>query len=44
MTNDIILQAISAKELEDMLRNMVRAEFEAMSEEIQRVVGEKMIW
>ena len=40
MTNDIILQAISAKELEDMLRNMVRAEFEAMSEEIQRVVGE----
>jgi hypothetical protein len=40
MMNDIILQAISTKDLEDLLRKLVRAEFEAMNEEIQRVMGE----
>jgi hypothetical protein len=40
MTNDIILQAISTQDLEDLLRKLVRAEFEAMNEEIQRVMGE----
>lgn len=40
MMNDIILQAISTKELEEMLRTLVRTEFEAMNEELQRVIGE----
>lgn len=40
MTNDIILQAMSTKDLEDMLRNLVRTEFSVMNEEIQRVIGE----
>ena len=40
MTNDIILQAISTKELEDMLRTLIRSEFEAMNVELQRIMGE----
>ena len=40
MTNDIILQAISTKDLENMLRTLVRTEFEAMNEELQRTMGE----
>ena len=40
MTNDIILQAISTKELEEMLRTLIRSEFEAMNEELQRIMGE----
>lgn len=40
MMNDIILQAISAKDLEEMLRTLVRHEFEAMNEELQRIIGE----
>ena len=40
MTNDIILQAISTQDLEDMLRNLVRTELQAMNVELQRVIGE----
>ena len=40
MTNDIILQTISKKELEQMLRTLIRSEFEAMNEELQRIMGE----
>ena len=40
MTNDIILQAISTKDLENMLRALVRTEFETMNEELQRIIGE----
>ena len=40
MTNEIILQAMSVKNLEDIIRNLVRAEFETMNNEIQRVIGE----
>ena len=40
MMNDIILQAISTKELEDTLRTLIRSEFEAMNEELQRIMGE----
>lgn len=40
MESNIILQAISTRELEDMLRRLVRAEFEAMNLELQRVIGE----
>lgn len=40
MENNIILQAISTKELEDMLRRLVRAEFDEMNVELQRVIGE----
>ena len=40
MTNEIILQAMSTNELKEMIRELVRSEFSAMSEEIQRVIGE----
>ena len=40
MKNEIILQAISIKELEEIIRNLVRAEFESMNQEMQRVLGE----
>ena len=40
MTNDIILQAISTQELEDLLRSLVRAEFQSMNTELQRIIGE----
>ena len=40
MTNDIILQAISTKDLEEIIRTLVRSEFKAMNEELQRVIGE----
>ncbi|NET37017.1 MAG: helix-turn-helix domain-containing protein [Cyanothece sp. SIO1E1] len=40
MTNDIILQAISTKDLEEIIRTLVRTEFKAMNEELQRVIGE----
>ncbi|MEL7196394.1 MAG: hypothetical protein AAFO96_28430 [Bacteroidota bacterium] len=40
MTNDIILQTISTQELEDLLRSLVRAEFQSMNIELQRIIGE----
>ena len=40
MTNEIILQAISTEELEDLLRSLVRAEFQNMNMELQRIIGE----
>lgn len=40
MKNEIILQAISIKELEEIIRNLVRTEFESMNQEMQRVLGE----
>lgn len=40
MTNEIILQAMSVKNLEDIIRNLVRTEFETMNNEIQRVIGD----
>ncbi|WP_367389050.1 hypothetical protein [Lewinella sp. LCG006] len=40
MTNEIILQAITTQELEELLRSLVRAEFQAMNTELQRVIGE----
>jgi hypothetical protein len=40
MTNDIILQALSTKDLEAMLRELVRTEFASMNEELQRIIGE----
>lgn len=40
MANDIILQAISTTDLENLLRNLVRTEFESMNEELQRVIGD----
>lgn len=40
MNNDIILQAISTEDLENLLRNLVRKEFETMNEELQRIIGE----
>jgi len=40
MANEIILQSMSKQELEAMLRELVRTEFNTMNEEIQRVIGE----
>ena len=41
MKNDnIILHAITPNELKDMLRELVKEEFEFMNQEIQRVIGE----
>lgn len=40
MANEIILQSMSKQELEAMLRELVRTEFNMMNEEIQRVIGE----
>jgi hypothetical protein len=38
--NDIILQAISIQYFKDMLREMIRNEFNTMNDELQRVLGE----
>ena len=40
MANEIILQSMSKQELEAMLRELVRTEFNTMNEEIQRIIGE----
>ena len=40
MANDIILQAISTKDLENLLRELVRSEFESMNEELQQMIYE----
>jgi len=40
MANDIILQAISTEDLEELLRTLVRAEFSSINEELQRIIGE----
>ena len=38
--NNIILHSISPHELEELLRTIIREEFEEMNKEIQRVIGE----
>lgn len=38
--NNIILHAITPTELKEMLRSLVKEEFEIMNVEVQRVIGE----
>jgi len=38
--NNIILHSITPAELKDMLRTMIREEFQEMNREVQRVIGE----
>ncbi|GJM35925.1 MAG: hypothetical protein DHS20C18_49260 [Saprospiraceae bacterium] len=38
--NNIILHAITPAELKEMLRTMVKEEFQEMNSEVQRVIGE----
>ncbi|MFM9949465.1 MAG: hypothetical protein ACKV1O_16125 [Saprospiraceae bacterium] len=40
MTNEIILQAMSVKELEGLLHKLIHEEFETINVELQRVIGE----
>lgn len=38
--NNIILHSVTPTELKEMLRSLVREEFELMNNEVQRVIGE----
>lgn len=38
--NNIILHSITPAELKEMLRELVKEEFELMNQEVQRVIGE----
>ena len=38
--NNIILHSITPHELKELLRTMIREEFEEMNKEVQRVIGE----
>ena len=38
--NNIILHFITSNELKEMLRELVKQEFEFMNQEVQRVIGE----
>jgi len=40
MENNVMLHSITPHQLKEILREMIREEFEAVNEEVQRVIGE----